>query len=176
MHHPIPLPAPSNTVEGIARVVRVEGSVAWLEPEQTTSCGSCASSAACAAASPGPSGIGSVARRIEARRFKLDNPSGAASLREGERIVIGVGDRALIKASLLAYGLPLVTAFVAAGCVQDAYGSDALTMLGMAGGMAAGLLVARLGARHLGRRGDLSPRFLRRAQPSETCATAGEPA
>jgi len=176
MNQPIPLPALSSTVEGIARVVLIEGSVAWLEPEQSTSCGSCASSAACGAGNHGPSGIGSVARRIEARRFKLDNPSGAASLREGERIVIGVGNRALIKASLLAYGLPLLTAFVAAGCVQDAYASDLLTMLGMAGGMAGGLLAARFGARHLGRRGDLSPRFLRRAEPGETCATVGEPA
>ena len=44
-------------------------------------------------------------------------------------------------------------------------------MLGMAGGLAAGLLAARLRAGRLAARGELSPRVLRRARPDETCAT-----
>ena len=71
-----------HTVEGIARVVRVEGRVAWLEPEQTTSCGHCASSSSC-----GAKGIGTVGARLEARRFPMDNDD---ALRVGERIVVGV--------------------------------------------------------------------------------------
>ncbi|HZV54587.1 MAG TPA: SoxR reducing system RseC family protein, partial [Rhodocyclaceae bacterium] len=41
--------------------MRIEDGVAWFEPEQTTSCGHCASSAACgvgSSATGGGSGIG----------------------------------------------------------------------------------------------------------------------
>lgn len=151
-----------HTVEGIARVVRVEGDVAWLEPEQTTSCGGCASASLC-----GAKGIGSIASRIEARRFALDNP--AAGLAVGERVVVGVDDKALIKASLTAYAMPLATALGAGGLAQWAAGSDAITMAATAAGLAAGLLAARLGAGHLSARGELAPRFLRRARPGESC-------
>ncbi|HZX33000.1 MAG TPA: SoxR reducing system RseC family protein [Rhodocyclaceae bacterium] len=158
----------ARTVEGIARVVRVEGKVAWLEPEQTTSCGSCASKAACGHGdSDGESGMGTVARRIEARRFQMDNDW--EQLRVGERVVLGVDNRSLIKAAVLAYALPLVSAILAGGLAQGAWGDDALTMASMAGGLGFGLLAARLGARRLSKGGHLSPRFLRRALPGETC-------
>jgi len=81
-------------VEGFAHVVAVEDGVAWLEPEQTSSCGSCASSSAC-----GAKGLGTTASRLEARRFKLDNHAG---LVVGERVVVGIRENALVKASLTA--------------------------------------------------------------------------
>ena len=161
----------AHTVEGIARVVRIDGGTAWFEPEQTTSCGLCASSAACgvtSSATGSGAGIGSIARRIEFRRFPLDN---ANQLHVGERVVIGVDDRSLIKASLTAYAIPLVTALTAGGFTQGAYGDDLLTMAAMATGLFGGLLIARIVARTLTRRGELSPRFLRRAVPGETCHT-----
>ncbi len=152
-----------HTVEGIARVVDVEGATAWLEPEQTTSCGSCASAASCGA---GATGIGTVASRIAARRFALDNADG---LRIGERVVIGVAERALIRAALTAYALPLATALTAGGIAESAWGSDLATMAAMAGGLLLGLLLARRVARRLLLRGELAPHFLRRARPGETC-------
>jgi sigma-E factor negative regulatory protein RseC len=164
-----------HTVEGIARVVSIDGGVAWFEPEQTTSCGHCASSAACGVVSSasvgavgGGSGIGSIARRIEFRRFALDN---ANDLHVGDRVVVGVNDRSLIKASLTAYAIPLVTALSAGGIAQGIYGSDFITMIAMAAGLVAGLAMSAVAARLLGRRGELSPRFLRRAAPGETCHT-----
>lgn len=155
----------NHTVEGIARVVSIDGDQVWLEPEQTSSCGSCASAAHCSSSAPG---IGTVASRIHARRFPLDNGS---QLHVGDRVVIGVEDRALIRASLVAYALPLVFA-LAAGCLaQSAWGSDGMTMTAMAAGLGFGLIAARLGALWLNARGDLAPRFLRRAGPHETCNT-----
>lgn len=151
----------SHTVEGYARVVLVEGAVAWLEPEQTTSCGGCASAATC-----GSPGIGSIASRIEARRFPLDNLNG---LVPGERVVVGVADRALIKAALTAFALPLAATFLAGGLAQWAEGSNLVTMGAMAAGLYAGFLASRTAARRLSVRGELAPRFLRRAAPDESC-------
>ena len=155
--------ASSHTIEGIARVVAVDGATLWLEPEQTTSCGSCASKAACGA---GATGIGSVATRLQARRFALANP---AQLGVGERVVVGIHDQALIKGALLAYGLPLVTALAAGALSQGAWNDDLMTMAGMVGGLFAGLLAARLGAASLSSRGELTPHYLRRARSDEHC-------
>lgn len=157
-----PAAGTSHLVEGIARVVRIDGGMAWFEPEQTTSCGHCASSAACGitAATGGGAGLGSIARRIEFRRFPLDN---AQQLAVGERVVVGVDQRALLKASATAYALPLMSALIAGGATQAALGNDLATMFGMGAGLAGGLLLANVIARRLAARGELSPRFLRRA-------------
>ncbi len=148
---------PDDYVEGTARVVELAGPVAWLEPEQTTSCGHCAASGAC-----GAKGIGTIANRIAARRFPLREHPG---LRVGERVVVGVRSNALVRASLMAYAMPLLALFLGGGLAQWAWASDERTMLGALAGLALGLGLARLGARWLFASGLSAPRFLRRAGP-----------
>ena len=153
---------PPDLVEGTARVVEVTGDVAWLEPEQTTSCGGCAASGAC-----GAKGLGTVANRIAARRFPLfDHPG----LRVGDRVVVGVPGDALIKAALTAYAIPLLTLFLGGGLAQWAWGTDAATIAASIGGVLFGLVLARLGAGRLFAGGTGAPRFLRRVGAgSQTC-------
>ncbi|MDD5394487.1 MAG: SoxR reducing system RseC family protein [Thiothrix sp.] len=148
-------------VEGIARVVAVEGSVVWLEPEQTSTCGACSSSSMC-----GAKGIGTAANSLERRRFPMDNQE---KLTLGERVVVGVRENALVKASLTAYAIPLITLLVAGIVAQGMVGNDAITMLAMVAGLVIGLIVARISAKRLSTRGDLAPQFLRRAHAGETC-------
>ena len=156
---------PTDLVEGTARVVEVAGSVAWLEPEQTTSCGGCAASKAC-----GAKGMGTIANRMAARRFPLTDHPG---LRVGERVVVGVRSDALVKAALTAYAMPLATLFLGGGLAQWAWGEDSATIMASVGGLLLGLALARLGATRLFARGTSAPRFLRRAganaDRSETC-------
>lgn len=156
-----PDPIRPALVEGTARVVAVEGDLVWLEPEQTTSCGGCASSGLC-----GAKGIGTTASRLELRQFPLENEAG---LRVGERVVVGVSEQALLKASGTAYALPLATMLGSGAIAQWAAGSDGITIMGMVAGLAGGLVAARFGARWLTARGQLAPRYLRRADAGETC-------
>ncbi len=148
-------------IEGIAHVVAVDGATAWLVPEQTSSCGGCASASAC-----GSKGIGTTASRLEARRFQLVNDVG---LRVGEQVVVGIRENALLKASITAYAIPLATLLIAGALAQWGAGSDIVTMAAMFAGLALGLWMARLGAGRLMVRGDLAPRFIRRASAGETC-------
>ncbi len=152
--------APSMN-EGIAHVVSLEGNVAWLVPEQTGSCGGCAASGSC-----GAKGIGTLASRLEYRRFKIDNE---ANLFIGERVVIGIPDNALIKASITAYAIPLATLLLAGALAQWRFGNDLATMAAMVIGLLVGLGFSRVSASRLLMQGDLAPRFLRRARPGETC-------
>jgi sigma-E factor negative regulatory protein RseC len=151
----------SDMMEGIANVVAVDGPVVWLEPEQTGSCGSCASSGAC-----GAKGIGTVANRLEVRRFPLASHPG---LRVGDRVVVGVREDALVKASMTMYALPLATMFVAGFLAQWSYGSDGITMVATFAGLGLGFALARLRARRLSASGQMAPQFLRRARLGETC-------
>ena len=152
--------APSMN-EGIAHVVSIEGDVAWLVPEQTGSCGGCAASGSC-----GAKGIGTLASRLEYRRFKIDN---GANLFVGERVVIGIPDNALIKAAITAYAIPLFTLLLAGSLAQWQFGNDLATMAAMVSGLLVGLGLSRLGAGRLLNQGNLAPRFIRRARPGETC-------
>lgn len=148
------LPDPSNfaTVEGMARVVAVEGAVAWLEPEQTTACGACASSQACGASAFG--------NRLHARRFPLDN---LHELKVGDRIVIGVQESTLVTASMTAYAIPLVTMLSGGIAAHLAGAGDGVTMLATLAGLAVGFAVSRLRAKNLTAKGQLSPVYLRHA-------------
>lgn len=150
-------------VEGIAQVVKIEGKTAWLVPEQGSSCGSCASASAC-----GSKGVGTTASRLENRRFRINND---ANLAVGERVVFGIRDNVLLKASIAAYAIPLASLLLAGSLAQWKFGSDLITMGAMIAGLVIGLGVSRLEARRLYTRGDLAPLFLRRARPGETCSS-----
>lgn len=144
-----------DMMESIAKVVAVDGSVVWLEPDQAGSCGSCASSGACSA-----KGVGTEASRPEVRCFPL---SGHAGLKVGDRIVVGVGEDALVQASMTVYALPLATMFASGFVAQWAYGSDAATVVACFAGLGAGFAFAAMRARRISADGRLTPRFLRRA-------------
>jgi len=152
--------APTLT-EGIAQVVAVEGNMAWLVPESGSSCGGCSSAAAC-----GSKGIGTLSSRLEARRFQLVNDAG---LRVGDRVVVGVRENALLRASITAYVIPLAALLIAGALAQSIAGSDMVTMASMLAGLVFGLWLARVRAGRLMARGELSPRFIRRASMGETC-------
>lgn len=163
----------SPGLENIARVIRVDDARVWLEPEVTTSCGHCSARAACGTSGEEPGGIGTIASRVAARRFSLSNPAGSNALQVGERVVIAVAPRALLKGAILAYALPLFIALFAAALCQARYNDDAITLLGTLAGLAAGLLIARFAAGRLAARGELEPRFIRRARPDEHCHSQG---
>lgn len=148
---------PMNTAEeatASARVVAIAGGEAWLEPMQTGSCGSCASAALC-----GSKGIGSLASRLEARRFAVRNVAG---LCVGDTVEIAFGGQNLLKAAAIAYGIPLLSALATASLAQAQLGSDGWTMLGALAGMAGGFALMKIMAHRLEARGALNARIVRR--------------
>ena len=148
-------------VEGLARVVSADAAVAWLEPEQNTSCASCHASAVC--------GVEPGSRRLVARRFTLANDR---DLHTGDRVVIGFPEDALRRASLTAYGMPLGMMLVMGLAAQAAGGGDLGAALGCVAGLGAGLLAVRWRERRWLARGELQPRLLRRA-PADTVTCKG---
>ncbi|MBI5329934.1 MAG: SoxR reducing system RseC family protein [Betaproteobacteria bacterium] len=118
--------------EAPARVTRVEGNDAWVVSEAPASCGAC-----------GGKGCGSsvFARmwRPDEPEYRVDNPIGAAP---GEAVVVGLPAGALLRASLLGYGLPLLLLLAGAG-LGHALGGEPGAILG---GLC-GLALAALGVK-----------------------------
>ena len=159
-------PAANDAViEGLARVVRVEHSQAWLQALPPAGCGSCATRHACAGAS--------ARSATQHWAVPLLPGVGQATLVVGDTVRVGVDRSTLTRASLTAYALPLVTLLASVLALQDA--PDTLA----AAGALAGLLVGVAIARRLARRWQtaLLPQVLGRAQlTSAPSCTASTPA
>ncbi|MEY4591545.1 MAG: hypothetical protein RIR18_440 [Pseudomonadota bacterium] len=168
----------SDLVQGIAKVVGVDGNTVWLEPEQTSSCGHCASSSSCSSGhqSDGSTeaekgGMGTITSRLHTRRFQITQPKALGTLLLGDRIIVGIESGSLLKAAMTAYGLPLLTALIAGSIAQEQFAQDAMTMLGTALGLTTGMVIAHFSAKRLKSQGALAPHVLRRASAHETCGT-----
>jgi sigma-E factor negative regulatory protein RseC len=139
-------------LEGTARVVAVEHGLAWLEPDQTTSCGGCKAAKVC--------GVDAGSPRLVARRFSMPN---AHDLHVGERVVVGIEEGTVLRASAILYGVPLLTLLAGGLVAQKVYGMGDLGSAAAAiAGLLAGLMVVRLLTRRSSARGDHAPRFIRR--------------
>lgn len=143
----------AGLIRASARVVAAAGDAVWVEAEAKSACGGCAAASNC-----GVSALsGSLGRK--AARLKLRNLCDA---RIGDRVVIGIPQSTLLRASITVYLTPLIAMIVAAAAAVAAGGGDGVAALSGFGGLAAGFLAAKLiadGA--LG--GSLQPVFMARA-------------
>lgn len=84
-------------IENAARVVRVEGDLAWVRTESPSACGAC-----------GGKGCGSstFARMLHPREpeYAVLNPISAEA---GEAVVVGIEESALLNAAIAGYLVPL---------------------------------------------------------------------
>jgi sigma-E factor negative regulatory protein RseC len=87
-------------IEEHARVVRDQGSYAWVEARRRSACEGCASGPGC--------GVAALARGLWRRplQFRVLNRVGA---REGEDVVVGLSERALVAGSLAVYLVPVAS-------------------------------------------------------------------
>ena len=151
-------PAAATDNPALARVVALDAGQAWLEPLQTGSCGACASAAIC-----GKKGIGSLASRLEARRFAVP---GLAQLRVGDTVEIAFAGNRVLAGAAIAYAIPLASGLAAAILAQRQGAGDALTLLTMLVGLAIGFGLSRQAARRLEARGELQASIVRRLAPA----------
>jgi sigma-E factor negative regulatory protein RseC len=156
-------PTDDTLIEGMARVIGVDGDQVWLTAEQPSACSSCGTRSKC--------GSGS-AKRVASWRVPRSLGQGQLPLALGDTVHVGVDRSALNRASLTAYALPLVTMLVAASTVQVA--GDAVAAVAALAGLLLGMAAAKVLARRW--RDALVPVVLGRATAAEgeSCATSGE--
>ncbi len=157
-----PTPPDEALIEGLARVVGVDGDRVWLATEAPAACGSCATQSAC--------GSGKAKRGASWRVPRSLGP-GQALLAWGDSVHVGVDRSALTRASLTAYVLPLVTMLIAASALQDA--GEGVAVVAALAGLLLGVALARVLARRW--REALVPVVLGRAVATTgaSCASSG---
>lgn len=119
------------------RVLRVEGSVAWVECVRPAACELCTGGADCPGGIAGPSRA--PPQVVRARAPDPAPPPGAPV-----ELVLPHG--ALLRAAGVAYGLPLATLLL--GATLGSPGGAAMAPLGAGLGLVCGVLLGRLVSRH----------------------------
>lgn len=141
-------------IEEVGRVVGVDGAAVWVETVKQSACSSCSAQKGC--------GQSLLAKIGDGKRFTLqvDNPSGLV-VAANDQVVLGVGERSFLTASLLVYLVPLVAMFLAALTAQQQGGSEPMVILVAVLGLGGGFIGTRYLSRHLERTCRFKPVLLR---------------
>ncbi|VAX09321.1 hypothetical protein MNBD_GAMMA25-2380 [hydrothermal vent metagenome] len=87
-------------IEETAIVVKCEGEFAWVEAQRKSACGQCGVNKAC--------GTGTIAK-IWGQKSTQMKAINKAQAHEGETVLIGLQESALVQGSLVVYLLPIVS-------------------------------------------------------------------
>lgn len=157
-------------IEEGARVVAVEGDIAWVETRRQTACGSCAANKGC--------GTTVLAKVVGAKYSRL-RVLNTLSARTGDEVVIGIEENALLRGSVIMYVLPILLMMVGAALgerlneqLQLATPDVASIAAGLAGLLAGFAWISRFAGK-IGRDGRYQPVMLRRADEVAVHAPLG---
>ena len=106
-------------------------STATLEIERKTACGLCGKTRGCG---------NSIWGKLFAHQSTAFKAQNLINAKVGERVIVGINERALLKSALLLYILPLVTMLLSAILATQFNASDASAMIGALIGLVLGLL------------------------------------
>lgn len=140
-------------IEENARVVRREGEYAWVETQRKSACGQCSARKGCGT---------SVLDKVLGRRRSVVRVLNPVDAGPGDEVVIGLGEGAFVRGSLVVYAPPLVTLLLGAIAGEWLGGSDALSVLGGLLGLAAGFAWVARFTRRIGNDRRYQPVILRR--------------
>jgi sigma-E factor negative regulatory protein RseC len=148
-------------IEEQAVVVSCEGGYAEVETQRKSACGDCAASGAC--------GTAAVTQMFGNRKslLRVANPIGA---QPGDRVVLGVEDSVVMRASFVSYMLPVFSLISMAvlGKFGAAYlgatSTEPYAVLGGLFGLTIGLLLVRGFSRRIGHDRKYQPIILRQVR------------
>ncbi len=146
-------------LEETAQVVAVEGGQVWVETERRSSCSSCAVNKGC--------GSAALAKVLGQRRTRVRVLSDIP-LRVGDRVLVGVHERAVVRGSLAVYAVPIVMLLLGAvlgelGARQFLWHNAELASLVLgSAGLVVGLWWLRVFSRRIRNSRDYQPVVLRR--------------
>lgn len=120
----------------IGRISELNNRVATVLVESPVACARCAAGKGC--------GVGIFQDSDQRREIQVEIPAGL-SVREGESIELTIGPKYLLRAAMLAYGLPLLAMVLSLGLAWMLAGNpgDGIGLLLATFGLGAGLVAGR---------------------------------
>lgn len=153
-------------VEEQGVVVAVEGHAAWVETQRKAVCDTCSVNKGC--------GTAVISKALGDKRSRIKVLNGDLPLRVGDEVVIGLQEQALLRGSLIVYGLPLMLMMAAALCADYAgrqwlgiAAGDPLEISAGIAGFVAGLLWVRRFSRRIARDPRYQPVILSASTPAQ---------
>ena len=125
-------------IEEQGRVAAVDGDSVWVETVRNSTCASCSARQGC-----GQHLIDLNRRYRTNRAFVYIKVSSQWPLSEGDRVMVGISENSLLRASALMYLLPLVTMMTGLWLASLFGVGDALMVLAVTAGLLLGFLPAR---------------------------------
>lgn len=107
-------------VEESAHVVKVEGEVVWVQAIQQSACGSCQAQKGCGH---------SLLAKVGQKKIDLPVARNGIDVAENDQVIIGVPEQAILRSSLLMYGIPLGAMILIALFATLLGASEGLTIL-----------------------------------------------
>ncbi|NVK38124.1 MAG: SoxR reducing system RseC family protein [Gammaproteobacteria bacterium] len=101
-------------VEESARVLKVDGDVVWVQAIAKSACGSCQAQKGCGH---------SLLAKVGQKQIDLPVARNGLDVQENDQVIIGVPEQAILRSSMLMYGLPLGT-MIAMALLMSALGLD----------------------------------------------------
>lgn len=101
-------------VEESARVLKVEGDVVWVQAIAKSACGSCQAQKGCGHSLLAKAGQKQIDLPVDRNDFDVH---------ENDQVIIGVPEQAILRSSLLMYGIPLM-AMMAVAMVSSLLGVE----------------------------------------------------
>ena len=152
-------------IEEQARVMAVRGGHAWVETGRRSACGSCSASSGCEA---------SLVARLFGKGTNRLQVADTLGLTVGDRVVIGISEGTLTRASLLAYLVPLVILVAAAVTARSSGAGEGVQALCGILGLGLGIWTAGRLTRGPAGRERFHPALLRRVASRSTLAQITE--
>ena len=144
----------NRMIEQDAEVIAVADGSALVAVQRQSGCTACNVSDNC-----GTSVVAKLFGNGNTTRLRLIDHIGLAP---GERVVIGLRNRVLVRASLIAYLLPLLALIGTAGAADHAGAGDTGSAIGALAGLLLGLWLARIITGGTGAKARFRPVLLRR--------------
>lgn len=154
-------------VEEKAIVIGIEGNTVWVETQRKAVCDTCAVNKGC--------GTALLSKILGNKRSRLQALSNNLSFSVGDEVIIGLQERALVRGSMLVYGLPLLLMLLAALLAEvaakhwlGATSTELLTIVVGGAGLFAGLLYLHRYSRRIAHDPRYQPVVLRAVSWPET--------
>ncbi|WP_051234045.1 SoxR reducing system RseC family protein [Halomonas halocynthiae] len=157
-------PISDGLVEELGRVVGCYDGGVWVEVQRQAACGSCSARHGCGSAQ-----LSRLSRKPPLR-FSMNT---SLNLQRGDQVRLGLKATDIARASLLAYGVPLLLALVGAVIGQLGSGSDIWAGLGFMVGLGAGGVWLR--THHLTPTSRYLPQLLEVVRCAENTTQVAEP-
>ena len=128
--------AQDSMIEQAAHVYSIDQTTVWLDTLRLSTCNSCSMKSGCGQR------LMNQATDCKRSRIELPVPS-TMSLSVGDEVVLGIPQKAFIKASLLTFAMPLIMMLAFALLAQWGGLSEPLTVMTALVGLSFGLLLLR---------------------------------